>query len=141
MATSMFYGATRETFRYAHYLRNHLTTSEKILWEHLRKNSLGHRFKSQHPIWRYIVDFYCHPKRLVVEVDGSIHLLEEIHHNDVLREYNLKYLGLNIIRFSNDDIFCNIDYVLQVISNTLYNLPPIEVEYNPESVISPLDGF
>jgi cyclase len=72
----MHYGATKITFQFAEKLRNNLTPAEKMLWYQLSKNALGHRFRCQHPIWRYVVDFYCHPVKLVIEVDGTIHTLE-----------------------------------------------------------------
>jgi very-short-patch-repair endonuclease len=72
---NMFYGATPEIFRKAKNLRNNLTFHEKKLWEELRGNKLhGLRFKSQHPIDQFIVDFYCHKLKLVIEIDGNSHL-------------------------------------------------------------------
>ena len=70
----MFYGATPLIFERANQLRKHQTESEKLLWEILKnKRMLGLRFKRQHPIDKYIADFYCHSLKLVIEVDGKIH--------------------------------------------------------------------
>src|SRR5687768_11526673 len=115
MATSMHYGAKKETFRLAAILRNNLTPAEKQLWSYLRKNSTGFRFRCQHPTSRYVTDFYCHPLKFVIEVDGSIHLIEEIHQNDKDREFNLISFGLTIIRFTNDEVLNDIDKVMIVI--------------------------
>ncbi|MFZ1677231.1 MAG: endonuclease domain-containing protein [Saprospiraceae bacterium] len=119
MATSMHYGAKKATFQFAYLLRKNLTPAEKYLWEYLRKNSLGVRFKCQHPTWIYVVDFYCHPIKLVIEVDGSIHLLEEIHQNDLDREANLKSFELTIIRFTNDEVINDIENVIKCIENKI----------------------
>mgnify|MGYP006298791947 CR=1 FL=1 len=70
---SMFYNARPEIFQRAKMLRKNMTVTEKLLWEKLRNKQLGVRFKPQHPIGRFIVDFYCHQSKLVVEVDGEIH--------------------------------------------------------------------
>lgn len=73
----MFYGAQRNIFRKAFMLRHNETVAEKILWQKLNKNQLGVRFKRQHPIENFIADFYCHAARLVIEVDGSSHTIQE----------------------------------------------------------------
>ena len=70
---SMFYGAKRKIFERAKELRENMTDAEKILWTRLKSNQLGVRFKSQHPINIFIVDFYCHKYKLVIEVDGDYH--------------------------------------------------------------------
>jgi len=68
--TSMYFGAIPKLFEFAKELRNKMTPAELFLWEALRKNKLGVRFKPQHPLDRYIADFYCHKVKLVIEVDG-----------------------------------------------------------------------
>ena len=71
---SMYYGAKPETFSAAKILRENMTICEKLLWEKLsRKQISGLRFRRQHPIDFFIVDFYCHEARLVIEIDGEIH--------------------------------------------------------------------
>ncbi|MFK5854987.1 MAG: DUF559 domain-containing protein, partial [Bacteroidota bacterium] len=71
---SMYYGAKPHIFEKARFLRNNMTDSKLKLWEVLKgKRILGLRFRSQHPIDIFIADFYCHPVKLVVEVDGGIH--------------------------------------------------------------------
>ncbi len=74
----MFYGATPLIFERANQLRKNQTESEKFLWEILKnKQMLGLRFKRQHPIDKFIADFYCHSLKLVIEVDGKIHFNPE----------------------------------------------------------------
>jgi very-short-patch-repair endonuclease len=71
------------------------------------------KFRRQHPVSRFIVDFYCHEKRLVVEVDGSIHEVLEVKERDEGREEELKNLGLTIIRFTNEEIETDIENALK----------------------------
>lgn len=75
----MFYGASPNSFDKAKLLRNNMTEAEKILWEKLKnRNIFKARFRRQHPIGIFIVDFYCHDYKLVIELDGEIHLNKEV---------------------------------------------------------------
>ncbi len=71
MITNMHYGASKTIFQYAEVLRKNLTEAEKIVWEKLCKNKLGVRIRRQHPIYKYIADYYCHELKLVIEIDGG----------------------------------------------------------------------
>jgi cyclase len=122
MATSMHYGAKKKTFQFASFLRKNLTEAEKLLWERLRNKSMRLRIKCQHPAWIYVLDFYCHPLKLVIEVDGSIHLVEEIHQNDLDREINLMSFGLTIIRFTNNEVLYEIEDVIKRIEYKIQEL-------------------
>ncbi|HMG83246.1 MAG TPA: DUF559 domain-containing protein [Ferruginibacter sp.] len=73
MKLKMFYGASRIIFQRAKALRNNVTASEMILWEYLRTNPFGYKFRRQHPLGIFIADFYCHKLKLIIELDGSIH--------------------------------------------------------------------
>ena len=119
---NMYFGASKETILFARYLRQNMTGAEKILWEHIRKEKLGVKFRNQHPLYKYVVDFFCFELLLFIEVDGSIHTLTEIALNDKDREDNLLGLGLHVIRFTNDEIFSNIDKVLIDINYILSEL-------------------
>ncbi len=101
---AMFYGAKPALFEKARQLRNNMTVSEFILWDELMDKSLGVRFKAQHPIKNYIVDFYCHKAKLIIEVDGGIHDLDENIEYDKGRTYELEQLGLKVIRFTNNEV-------------------------------------
>jgi len=115
---SMFYGAKPEIFRKAKALRANMTPPEIKLNEKLRNNQiLGLRFKAQHPINQFIVDFYCHPLKLVIEVDGGIHDLKSTKEYDENRTIELEKLGLKIIRFTNKDVAENIDTVIDKITH------------------------
>lgn len=105
--------AKARIFRYAKNLRLKMTEAESILWERLRKKQLkGYRFRRQHPISNYIVDFYCHALRLVIEVDGGYHSEPEQQALDLARTKDLENLGLQVIRFSNQEVFEDMEGVM-----------------------------
>ena len=95
-------------------MRKEPTPAEKRLWQQLRGNRLGVRFRRQHAIDRFIVDFYSRAASLVIEVDGSIHQYSEA--EDAVRQEFLQSLGLRVIRFTNDEIEHEIDAVLSQIA-------------------------
>jgi cyclase len=119
---NMFYGAIKPIFARAEILRKNLTHEEMLLWQFLKINQLGVRFKRQHPIWLYIADFYCHELKLVIEVDGSIHNLKEVMEHDTIREEDIVSLGIKVIRFTNSEIRLNIDTVINKIRDTINEL-------------------
>ncbi|OWK69833.1 hypothetical protein CBW18_14565 [Pedobacter sp. AJM] len=101
----MFYGASSIIFENAKKLRNKVTDAEKILWEHLKEKKLGVKFRRQHPISSFIADFYCHEKKLIIELDGSIHNIKEIFENDLERQAAIEAFGIKVIRFKNQEIY------------------------------------
>ena len=113
----MFYGANRDIFQKAEYLREHMTLAELTLWERLNKSQLNYRFKAQHPIDIFIVDFYCHKCKLVIELDGEIHLSRKEY--DEGRTAELERFGLKVIRFSNNEVLTNIENVITEIKENL----------------------
>ena len=116
----MHYGSDRFAFENAKELRNKMTDAESILWESLRNNQfLGLKFRRQHPVSRFIVDFYCHKYKLVVELDGNIHDLPDVKINDKNREDELKEFGLNILRLKNIEITNNISKTLDKIKKAI----------------------
>jgi cyclase len=123
---SMFYGASNLIFENAKALRNRVTTSESLLWEHLKSKQLGIKFRRQHPIANYIADFYCHEIKLIIELDGSIHQLPEVLANDIERQKNLESFGITVIRFTNKELQHNLNAVLNKIKETIQtkHLPP-----------------
>jgi very-short-patch-repair endonuclease len=97
-----------------------MTPCERKLWVHLRANRLGgFHFRRQQIIDGYIVDFYCHQARLVVEVDGSSHLDQKDY--DQARDAHLTVLGLQVLRFFNSDVDRDIDLVLEAILSACMN--------------------
>jgi very-short-patch-repair endonuclease len=113
--------------QFCRQLRNNQTPAEKTLWEQLRKRSInGKKFLRQFPIfiiqglnrktW-YIADFYCAKYKLVIEVDGPIHLLKKEY--DSNRDMVMKEWGFSILRFTNDEVFDDLDNVVNQIDNYL----------------------
>ncbi len=113
---SMFYGASPDIFEKAKLLRDSMTDAEKRLWKLLSKNKImGLRFRPQHPIDRFIADFYCHRIKLIIEVDGGIHNNPENKEYDIGRTFELERFDLKVIRFTNEEIVFNFDNVKQEI--------------------------
>ena len=113
---NFYFGASAEIIRRARILRKSMTFSEKKLWSYLRKKQLnGIRFRRQHPISKFIVDFYCHSQKLVIEIDGSIHQQEFQRERDENRTFELQEYGLKVIRFDNETVLNNISKVISEI--------------------------
>jgi len=109
----MFFEASKEIKVRARELRQEMTEAEKCLWKELRNRNLeGNKFRRQHPINIYIADFYCHAKRLVVEVDGGIHKRRENREYDENRTTDLERFGIQVLRFTNEEVLEQTDKVL-----------------------------
>lgn len=119
MRRKMFYGASPKIFERAKQLRANCTPAEEEMWKRLRESQLGLKFRRQHPLANYIADFYCHQAKLVVEIDGSIHKLQHIKEYDEGRTYVMEQLGIKVLRFSNEDVFFEIDMVLKRIKDEI----------------------
>ena len=105
----------------ARKLRKHLTDPERVLWTHLRRRRLaGLRFRRQHPIPPFIVDFACPQIRLAIEIDGSQH--DADHARDQRRTEQLSKNGYQVLRFWNSDVIEDVDTVLETIRRTAINL-------------------
>jgi type I restriction enzyme R subunit len=106
----------------ARELRVTQTSAENILWKILRNRQLlGFKFRRQHQFGDYIADFYCHEARLVIECDGLIHGANEQWHHDQERDAYMIANGLCVLRFKNDEVLNNLEYVLTTISKHLGN--------------------
>ena len=99
-------------------LRNNSPFCERLLWHYLKNKQLGFRFRRQFGIDRYVVDFYCPELRLVIEIDGPTHELD----NDKYRQENIELLGINVIRFTNKQIATDINLVVEEIKSKLLPL-------------------
>jgi very-short-patch-repair endonuclease len=96
------------------------TPAEDVLWERLRNRQLaGLKFRRQHSIDRFIVDFYCADAQIIIEVDGPVH--EYTPDEDAIRQEFLESLGYRVLRFTNDDVLQNLNAVIQVIADILPN--------------------
>lgn len=111
-----FHGASPEIFERGRTLRKEMTTAEKILWNKLRRKKIkGLRFRRQHQISRFVVDFYCHEKRFVIELDGEVHNSNESKEKDQSRAEALKSFGLRVIRFKNEEVISELYKVIKTI--------------------------
>ena len=98
-------------------LRNNGTSAEATLWRFLHRKQLGGRkFRRQHSIENYIVNFYCFAEKLGVELDGDYHYSEYLIEQDQRRDERLNRLGIKVLRFENDEVFWNLEGVLERIA-------------------------
>ena len=102
------------------YLRNSLTSAEAVLWKNLQQSQVeGRKFRRQHSIGRYIVDFYCPECRLAIELDGQEHFNLIASEHDRTRTEYLTRLNVRVPRFENRAVFENLQAVLHVIRSHL----------------------
>jgi very-short-patch-repair endonuclease len=101
----------------AREMRREPTAAEAILWQALRGSRLGVRFRRQHPVGRFILDFWCAEAKLAVEVDGGIHDEQQAH--DAERSAVLELYGYEIVRFRNDEVLKDLPSVIQRIKTTI----------------------
>ena len=105
-------------------LRNNAPKAEKILWQKLKSSRLnGYKFRRQHGFDKYIVDFYCPQLKLAIEIDGTSHFYEkEEQKKDQNRQKIIESMGINFLRFTNTDIYENLNDVLNSITEVAYKL-------------------
>lgn len=115
MKRKMHGGAEKGIYQRARELRNRSTPAEEILWGYLKTKPLGYKFRRQHPYAVYILDFYCHQLKLVIEVEGSIHDKEAIKANDKLRQELLEQDEMTVLRFTNETILTEPESVISQI--------------------------
>ena len=113
--------ASKEIQSRARELRKEMTPAEKKLWQVLRGNQLdGLYFRRQHAVGSYIVDFVCVQEKLVIEVDGGSHLEQEEYDQERTR-WLQEEKDYRVIRFTNDDVFRNINEVVEAIRDAVRN--------------------
>ena len=111
-------GAKASVFQHAKELRTNATDAEKKLWSMLRNRQLkGQKFRRQHAIGNYILDFYCNEYKLAIEIDGDIHRKDEVKQYDHSRTESLKEYGITVIRFWNSEVLKKPDEVLEKIAS------------------------
>lgn len=117
-------GTTPRIEQAARQLRQHLTPAEAQLWSTLNCRQLaGLKFRCQHPVGRFIVDFYCPSCKLVIEVDGDIHLQQEA--SDEARTEKLRSFGYQVLRFTNEDVLSDLQTVLaRILQAAEVRFPP-----------------
>ena len=104
---------------FASYNRKHATQAESVLWEYLKEKQLGVSFRRQQIVGQYIADFICLSHGLVIEVDGGYHQLPEQQTSDAERTQWLESQGLKVLRFTNEEVICNIDNIINKIKDSL----------------------
>jgi len=116
----IYYGAKPQGLRLAGDLRYNMTPAEKHLWKQLRNRKMdGFRFRRQHPVDEFIVDFFCYEANLVIELDGESHLDTTQIERDVERTRILNKHGLKVIRFKNEELEYNMEDVILKIKKEL----------------------
>jgi len=110
--TTRIRGTTPEIEAAARNLRQNMTPAEQVLWEALKGRQVaGLKFRCQHPVGPFILDFYCPARKLVVEVDGGVHDGQAEY--DAARTQQLNDYGYQVLRFRNDEVLNDLDSVLE----------------------------
>lgn len=104
---------------YRKRLRNHCTSAEATLWKYLKGKQLGKKFRRQHSVGNFIVDFYCATERVAIELDGAAHFTEKGMKYDAKRTEYLNGLNIKVIRFENVRVWEDLEGVLEEIRTTL----------------------
>jgi very-short-patch-repair endonuclease len=121
---------TRKSIEYSRRLRTTQTDAERMLWRELRlKQFAGYKFRRQHPVGKYIVDFACLEAGLCVEVDGSQHADQPPY--DEVRARFLSSRGFTVLRFWDNQVLTQIDSVKQAIWNALQDKKPPPSQPSP----------
>jgi very-short-patch-repair endonuclease len=121
----MTFSRDKELEEKARVLRNNMTLAEILLWSRLRMRQLdGYKFRRQQTIFDYVVDFYCHELKLIIEVDGEVHSLSEQVEKDKNRDKILKLNGYNIFRLSNYEIEADLNASVTKIKSFIPQICP-----------------
>jgi very-short-patch-repair endonuclease len=108
----------RYVIELARHQRQKMTYSEKVIWAKLKNKQIDNlRFRCQHPIYRYFLDFYCHEAMLGIEIDGDIHKTRIAYDN--YRDEFLKSIGIKTLRFPVKDVIIENSEVMNIIRNEL----------------------
>ena len=121
--------------RFSRFLRKNMTDAEQLLWKHLRlRQILRYKFRRQAPIGKYIVDFVCFEKKIIIELDGGQHNFEK--QKDLSRDAWLRSQGFRILRFWNNDVMQNCGGVLQEVLKQIDPPPSLPHEGGGNKIIS-----
>lgn len=117
-------GHTPEALKRARKLRREMTLPEVLLWQHLRGKPQGVKFRKQHPVGDFSLDFYCADKRLGIEVDGVAHNMGDNPARDVRRDAVLKKMGIDIVRIPASEILRDVVGAADAIVRLCADRPP-----------------
>ena len=126
-------GYDKQLIQLSKNLRNNSTKEEIILWQFLKQKQLGVKFRRQQPIGKYIADFVCFEKKIIIELDGGQHNETQNIEKDKIRDLFFNQNGFKVIRFWNNEIHQNLDGVIGKIQTEI-KCPPLEG--GPKSSIS-----
>jgi very-short-patch-repair endonuclease len=119
----MYHGAKLELFEFAKQMRHAPTEAEKRMWQILNKDDFRkYKFRRQHPLGRFIADFYSHQLLLVIEIDGGYHLTSEQKKYDIIRNEDMEVLGITTLRFTNDGVLNNKENLIVELKNNIDKL-------------------
>ena len=104
-------------------MRKKPTQAEDVLWQALRNEGIGYKFRRQHPFGEYIADFICFETSVVIEVDGGYHQTPEQSNSDMLRDIFFRKKGFDVLRISNDEVLFNFDQTISRIKDYLKDFP------------------
>ncbi len=107
-------------------LRRDATFAERLLWVKLKGKQFGVKFRRQYNIDYYIVDFYCHELKLIIELDGWVHGEAEQQRKDQIRQRYLEQKGYTVIRYKNEELKNDLDGVLQDIWNRVQRIKQLQ---------------
>ncbi len=108
---------------FANENRKQMTKAEACLWKYaLRAKQMGYTFNRQRPVLNYIADFMSKELKLIIEVDGYSHLLEDVIENDIIRQQRLENAGFKVIRFKGEEVLKDIKRVREIIQITINEL-------------------
>ncbi|ACZ38059.1 endonuclease domain-containing protein [Sphaerobacter thermophilus] len=131
-STGRVRGTTQALNAAARQLRRTQTPAEATLWQALRGRSFhGLKFRRQHPLGPYVVDFYCPSLRLIIEVDGDVH--HERRDYDTARTEHLAQYHYHVVRFRNEEVLCDLDGVLQRLTALITEDHPAATLEQPRS--------
>ena len=98
-------------------LRSNAPSAETVLWSKLRRKQVyGHKFRRQYGVGPYVIDFYCPALKLALEIDGDSHLLADADTQDKQRQDYIESFGIQFLRFTNEQVYRNLDEVLETIA-------------------------
>ncbi len=118
----MHHKASSKKFEFARMLRREQTEAEQSMWQFLRNKNLGVKFRRQHPLDKFVADFFCFERKLIVEIDGGYHDLPDEKAKDDERTKVLNALGYKVIRFKNEEVLNNLKGVLDTLKQEITKL-------------------
>ena len=110
-------------------LRKNLSKAEAIMWNHLSRRQMKvYKIRRQHSVDQYVIDFSCPELKLAIEIDGDSHFMTGAEEQDKTRQEYIESFGIQFLRFTNDDVYKNIDGVCQTVYNKVEEIKMVEVK-------------